>query len=85
MFPNLSLQRLVNEMQMGNQVAWLYSGTTKGRKGLNEYGRAFSGLPWCLYQRVKNLPAMQETQARSLGGEGNGYPLQYSCLQNPID
>ena len=33
---------------------------------------------------------MQETQVQSLGqarspGEGNGNPLQYSCLQNPID
>ena len=39
---------------------------------------------------VKNLPAMQETQIQSLGwenspGEGNGYPLQYSCLENPKD
>ena len=37
-------------------------------------------------QRVKNLPAMQETQVQSQGqedspGEGNGYPLQYSCLE----
>ena len=41
-------------------------------------------------QIVKNLPAMQETQAQSLGqgkspGEGNGNPLQYSCLGNPMD
>ena len=33
---------------------------------------------------------MQETWARSLGwegspGEGNGNPLQYSCLENPMD
>ena len=33
---------------------------------------------------------MQETQVRSLGqedspGEGNGNPLQYSCLGNPMD
>ena len=39
---------------------------------------------------VKNLPAMQETQVQSLGqedspGEGNGYPLQYSCLENSMD
>ena len=43
---------------------------------------------------VKNLPAIQETQeelwARFLGsweslGEGNGNPLQYSCLENPMD
>ena len=38
---------------------------------------------------VKNLPAMQETQVRSPGwedcGEENGNPLQYSCLENPLD
>ena len=45
---------------------------------------------------VKNLPAMQETvcNAGDLGsipglgrspGEGNGNPLQYSCLGNPLD
>ena len=39
-------------------------------------------------QLVKNLPAMQETWVRSLGrspGEGHGYPLQYSCLENSTD
>ena len=39
---------------------------------------------------VKNLPAMLETRVRSLGQEdsteeGNGYPLQYSCLENSTD
>ena len=41
-------------------------------------------------QMVKHLPAMQETWVRSPGlgrspGEGNGNPLQYSCLDNPMD
>ena len=51
-------------------------------------------------QTVKNLPAMQETQVQSLGQadllekgmtthssilEGNDHPLQYSCLENPMD
>ena len=44
-------------------------------------------------QTVKNLSAMQETQdmwVRFLGqedspGEGNGNPLQYSCLENSMD
>ena len=41
-------------------------------------------------QLVKNLPAMQETRVQFLGwekspGEGNGNPLQYSCLENPMD
>ena len=44
-------------------------------------------------QKVKNLPAMQETQkmlvqflgsVRSLGG-GNDKPTQYSCLENSMN
>ena len=43
-----------------------------------------------LAQMVKNLPAMWETQVRSLDkedspGGGNGYPLQYFCLENSMD
>ena len=39
---------------------------------------------------VKNLPAVQENPGSNPGsgrspGEGNGYPLQYSCLENPMD
>ena len=40
---------------------------------------------------VKNLSEMQETQVQSLSqedpspGEGNGYPLQSSCLENPME
>ena len=36
---------------------------------------------------VKNLLAMQETWVQSLSGgsgERNGYPFQYSCLENPM-
>ena len=47
--------------------------------------------PWQLgvntAQSVKNLPAVQETWVQSLGRspeEGNGNPLQYSCLGNPM-
>ena len=41
-------------------------------------------------QMVKNLPAMRETQVQSLNqedspGEGHSNPLQYSCLENPVD
>ena len=41
-------------------------------------------------QIVKNLPAMQETWRLIPGlgrssGEGNGNPLQYPCLENPMD
>ena len=45
-------------------------------------------------QTVENLPAMQETWVPSQGSrpgsgcshrEENGYPLQYSCLENSMD
>ena len=41
-------------------------------------------------QMVKNLPAVQGTQVQSLesaGSPGGGHsnPLQYSCLENPMD
>ena len=41
-------------------------------------------------QRVKCLPTMWKTWIQSLGqedspGEGNGSPLQYACLENPMD
>ena len=52
---------------------------------------AYKGL-WASLaaEMVENLPARQETQVWSLGqedppGEGNGNPLQYSCLGNPMD
>ena len=40
-------------------------------------------------EMVKRLSAMQETQVQAMGcedlpGEGNGSPLQYSCLENPM-
>ena len=54
-----------------------------------------------MVQTVKHLPTMQQTRVQSLGqenllekgmathssilGEGNGTPLQYSCLENPMD
>ena len=39
---------------------------------------------------VKHLPTMRETQVQSLGWKDplekeNGNPLQYSCLENPMD
>ena len=56
--------------------------------GLNQRGSGIEGFPHGAV--VKNLPAMQKDQGlipglgRSLR-EGNGYPLQYSCLQNSMD
>ena len=41
-------------------------------------------------QGLKRLPGMRETRVRSLGREDplkkeNGNPLQYSCLENPME
>ena len=45
-------------------------------------------------QMVKRLPTVQKTWIRDLDpipglgrspGEGNGNPLQYSCLENSVD
>ena len=41
-------------------------------------------------QAIKKLPAMRETSVQSLGledllEEGMANPLQYSCLENPMD
>ena len=46
------------------------------------------GLPWWL--SIKNLPANAGDASLIPGseihpGEGNGNPLQYSCLENPMD
>ena len=47
-------------------------------------------LPWCGGSVVKNPPAsagdvgLIPGWGRSPGG-GNGNPLQYSCLENPMD
>ena len=43
-----------------------------------------------MVQLVKNPPAIQETWVRSLGwedspGDGNGYALEYSGLENSMD
>ena len=50
----------------------------------------FSPRASLVAQRLKRLPPMRETQVQPLGwedppGEGNGNPLQYSCLENPMD
>ena len=53
-----------------------------GRKQLDLPSKGFPGGAV-----VKNLPAAQGLIA-VLGrspGEGNGCPLQYSCLENPMD
>ena len=47
-------------------------------------------LHYLVAQLVKNLPASAGDPASIAGwgrslGEGNGNPLQYSCLEDPMD
>ena len=47
-------------------------------------------LNFMVAQRLKHLPAMQETWVRSLGWEDAlekkmATQVQYSCLENPMD
>ena len=65
--------------------AKLYKTSTK-EQILDVYTYMWTSL---VVQMVRNLPTMYETQVWSLSrrspGEGNGNPLQYSCLENPKD
>ena len=52
--------------------------------------RGFPGERMVKNQMIKNLPAMQEMRVQSPGledtpRERNCNPLQYSCLENPMD
>ena len=88
------------------QKTWVRS---LGQEGPLEKGKATHSsilackIPWTeepgiraslVAQRVKNPPAMQETQETGrldspgqgrTPGEENACPLQYSCLKNPMD
>ena len=47
-----------------------------------------NGLPWCLRGKESACKAGDPGSIPGLGrspGEGNGNPLQYSCLKNPMD
>ena len=47
-----------------------------------------NGLPWLLSGKDSACDAGDTSLIPGLGrfpGEGNGYPLQYSCLETPMD
>ena len=65
-------------------VQWLeFHPSLKDEGGLNFMDVGFN---WAslVVQMVTSLPEIQETWVWS-PGEGNGYPLQYSCLENSMD
>ena len=59
---------------------------------LSDFTFTFNAMPYTslVAQMVKNPPANAEDLGSVPGlgrspGEGNGYPLQYSCLENPME
>ena len=69
-----------------------FLGTSFGRRELGNFvGSPIRvGFPGGSDKEPKNLPAMWETPGSIPGsgrspGEGNGYPLQYSRLENSMD
>ena len=71
----------------GHSFIELYKPLCHDKAVIHEAGYKINSL---VAQRLKHLPAMQETWVWSLGwedspGEGNGNPLQYSWLENPMD
>ena len=44
----------------------------------------FGHLIWTANSLEKIL-MLEKTLGKTEGGEGNGNPLQYSCLENPMD
>ena len=85
---------LENSMGRGAWWATIPGATRVGHDWAHTYTlRTHTQLLWLraslIPQSVKNPPAMQETcSIPVLGrspGEGNGNPLQYSCLRNPMD
>ena len=64
--------------------------TTGKTIALTRHIKHLINISWAslMAQTVKNLPTKQEIWVQGLGRspeEGNGYPLQYSCLENPTD
>ena len=77
--------------QSRTRLKWLSSSSSSSQcKGHRIESLVWEDSASLVPQMVKNLPAMQETRAWFLGredslGEGNGYSLRYSCLENPMD
>ena len=62
--------------------------TYNGKDSEKEYICVYIGLSWCLSGKESACNARDMGSIPGLGrtlAEGNGNPLQYSCLGNPID
>ena len=62
--------------------------TYNGNESEQEYICVYIGLSWCLSGKESACNARDMGSIPGLGrtlAEGNGNPLQYSCLENPMD
>ena len=93
-----SMDRLISWLQYHLQWFWSHHPHPPKQNKVSHCFHCFPiYLPWSngttaspVVQRLKCLPSVRETWVRSLGlgrspGEGNGNPLQYSCLENPME
>ena len=83
----LSLLVAENQSRWSQTGTWCYNSELDGEWKTHSAGREFVALfPFTSQaaQTVKNLPAMREILGwERCPGEGNGSPLQCSCLENP--
>ena len=49
------------------------------------FSSSHGGVPWGGWLAEEFLGYMFDAQLALKGGEGNGNPFQYSCLENPVD
>ena len=84
------LQDLLSERsKLQNRSSTYVKWTNKQKCGIKQKGYKYTYL-WAspVAQRLKHLPGMRETQVQSLGREDpleKETPLQYSCLENPME
>ena len=64
-------------------LSWATSQPQSLSETLGKCPTCLLGFP--VAQLVKNLPAVWETWVQFLGWRREGYPLQYSGLENPMD
>ena len=82
---------LENPMEGGAWWATIH-GVAKSQTRLSDFTFTFNAMPYTslVAQMIKNPPANAEDLGSVPGlgrspGEGNGNPLQYSCLENSMD
>ena len=67
---------------------WVEQTSSSETTWWNRYYYTFVGLPWCseVNASASNVGDLGSIPGSGRSpGEGNGNPLQYSCLEDPMD